>query len=112
MHEILTAATGRSLVILNESFAATTLEDASQLGAEILGEITGRDLLCLFVTFIDQLADLNPACVSMVAEVVPDNPGERTFRIVRKPADGLAYAAAIAEKYGLTYERLKDRIAG
>ncbi len=111
IHEILADATSRSVIIMNESFASTTLEDASLLGAEILHQITGRDLLCVYVTFIDQLAILNQACVSMVAEIDPGRPADRTFRIVRKPADGLAYASAIADRYGLTYQGLKERIA-
>jgi len=111
MREILRQASHRSVVVMNESFASTTLEDASFLGAEILRQLIAKDLVCVYVTFIDQLASLGPACVSMVAGIDPANPADRTFRVVRKPADGLAYAAAIAGRHGLSYQRLKERIA-
>jgi hypothetical protein len=46
-----------------------------------------------------------------MSSVDPDDPVRRTYRIERKPADGLAYAAALADKYGLSYESLRRRIA-
>jgi len=69
------------------------------------------DLLCVWVTFIDELSTYGPQTISMVSTVVPDNPDQRTFKIVRKPADGLSYAICIAEKYRLTYDKLKERMA-
>ena len=111
IHEILEHATGDSLLIMNESFGSTTLRDALVVGTEVMRRIIDLDALCVFVTFVDELSRLGPSTVSMMSTVVPDDPAVRTYKVMRKRADGLAYAAAIAEKYGLTYEALRERIA-
>ena len=108
---VLEQATGDSVLVMNESFASTTLRDAASVGERVLDRMTAQGLLGVYVTFVDELASRNEACVSMVATVMPDNPAERTYQVHRKPADGLAYAAAIAGKYGLTYRQLKERLA-
>lgn len=121
--EIVRAATGRSVIILNETFASTTTSDARFLGTKLLTAITRLGALCVYVTFVDELAapprpaspdrppGLGTQVVSMMSTVVPGNPAERTYKVVRKPADGLAYAQAIAEKYDVTYQRLRERLA-
>ncbi|MGB7601649.1 MAG: hypothetical protein WBM24_15160, partial [Candidatus Sulfotelmatobacter sp.] len=108
---ILRDATPDSIVVLNESFGSTTLKDAIFLGRQIMERILKLDMLGVYVTFVTEFATLSDKIVSMVSTVVPDDPDSRTYRIIRRPSDGRAYAISIAEKYRLTYEALRERLA-
>ncbi len=110
VREILAQATGDSVVVMNESFGSTTLRDALTVGTAVLDQLIDLGVLAVFVTFVDELASLGSETVSMMSTVDAQDPAVRTFKVVRKPADGMAYAAALAEKYGLGYETLRRRV--
>jgi DNA mismatch repair protein MutS len=110
MQAILKAATPQSIIVINEIFASTALRDAVLLSERIAHAIMQLDALCVWVTFVEEVASLGEKTVSMVSTVSPENPVIRTLKIVRRSADGLAYAMAVAQKHGLTYQRIKERL--
>jgi DNA mismatch repair protein MutS len=111
IRSILERSTERTLVLLNEIFTSTTADDALLLGTEVLRRVIAADVLCVCVTFVDELSRLGPSTVSMVGTVRSDDPTIRTFRIVRMPSDGRADAVVLAEKYGLSYDQLRKKLA-
>ena len=108
---VLDQATSDSLLIMNESFSSTTVEDQLFIGRQVIRRILDLGAACVFVTFLDELAALDPRIVSMVGNVDPADDTRRTYEIVRRPPDGLAYALAIAEKHAVTYRRIADRLS-
>ncbi|MEW6560024.1 MAG: DNA mismatch repair protein MutS [Pseudomonadota bacterium] len=110
MHRILAAATSRSLVLMNEIFSSTTLDDALWLARRIMAKLSAIGSVCVFVTFLDELSAFDAHTVSMVGTVDANDPTIRTFKVVRRAADGKSYALALAQKFGVTRQQLLERI--
>jgi hypothetical protein len=112
MRAILNRATSDSVIVLNEVFTSTTWDDARALSEAVLTSIDRLDATCLWVSFVDELSRLSPKAVSMAGTVTDDGRTTRTYKIVRRPADGRAYALALAEKHGLTRAQIIGRVRG
>lgn len=110
LHGLLEKATSRSIIIVNEIFSSTTLSDALTLGGYMMDAISALGAPAVVVTFLDELASHGSDTVSMMSTVKEDDPTQRTYKIIRKPPDGLAYAMHIASKYRLTYKQLCRRL--
>lgn len=111
LRAILETATPRSLIILNEILTSTTVQDAALLSRRTLTKVMERDCVCVCVTFLDELAALGPAVVSLVSQVDPQDPTIRTFKVVRQPSGGPTYAEVLARLHGLDGATIRTRLA-
>jgi hypothetical protein len=100
-----------SVVVMNESFASTTVDDALALNHALIGEMRQRGATCIVVTFLSELAVGDPGTVSMTSVIDPMDPTRPTFRLERRAADPLAHARAVADAHGLGYDAVRSRIA-
>lgn len=109
----------KSLVLLDESLSSTGSYEGAYIAAEVLRGFSIAGCRGIFSTHLHDLAasvdSINEECAAlggvridnMVAEV---KEGERSFKIVRKRPDGKSYARDIAEKYGLSSEKIMTKL--
>ena len=118
--EIFDCVTPNSLVLLDESLSSTGSFEASYLAAEVLRGLAKVGCRCLFSTHLHELAaqieELNRASLASGGAPIDtlvaglESEGKRSFKILRAKPDGKSYARDIAEGYGLTYEKILDRL--
>ncbi|MBO5845760.1 MAG: DNA mismatch repair protein, partial [Clostridia bacterium] len=117
--EIFDNVTKYSLVLLDESLSSTGSFEASYIAAEVLSGLSYIGCRCLFSTHLHELAAEIDNINSRAAEnggaiidtlVAGIEEGKRSFKIVRAKPDGKSYARDIANKYGLSYESILEKI--
>ena len=106
---MLSGEKGNCFVILNELFTTAATLDAAQMGTKVMKAFADKGCKGIYVTHIKELTETEHS-VSMVAVCDENDYHRRLYKIIRKPAEGLGYAGAIVEKYGLTYEGLQEKL--
>jgi hypothetical protein len=111
-------ASAHSLVLLNETFASTSPSEGTYLARDVLMALRALGARAVFATHLHDVAAeldaLNAApgsahIFSLVATVAADS-STRTFKIIARPPEGQSYARDIAERYGVSYPQLIDRL--
>ena len=117
LSQIFDIATRKSLLLLNESLATTSVAEGLFIAKDVVQAMRYLGCRCIFNTHMHDLArDLDrfneetegdSRVESLVTGVYE---GHRSFKVSIIPPQGTSYAKDIAEKYGVTYENIKQHI--
>ena len=101
---------GNSFVVLNELFTTAATYDAFVMGQKVIRHFAEQGCLGVYVTHIAELTKAGDDVVSLVALADEKDHKKRTFRVVRKEAEGIGYAGDIVDKHRLGYDELCKRL--
>lgn len=109
-------ATGRSLLLLNESLATTSIEEGLFIARDVVRAMRYLGCLAVFNTHMHDLArgldEMNTyegdSRVESLVTGVHD--GRRSFKVAITPPQGTSYAKDIALRYGVTFDTIKQSI--
>lgn len=115
--EIFTSATEKSLLLLNESLATTNVSEGLYIAKDVIKAMRYLGVRSIFNTHMHDLArnldeiNKNTEGKSKIESMVTGvENGKRSFKVFIAPPQGVSYAKDIAEKYGVTFESIKNEI--
>lgn len=118
LSEIFEIASKKSLLLLNESLATTNVSEGLFIAEDVVKAMKYLGTRAIFNTHMHELArDLDKINKSegdgkVVSIITGVHDGKRSFKVTLAPPQGVSYAKDIAEKYGVTYEKIKNKIDG
>ncbi len=113
--EIYENATGKSLLLLNETFSTTSFEEGYYIARDCSKAILSKGIRTIYNTHMHKLAydigEINETGGSFRAAslIVCSDEGRRSYEVRISPPEGRSYASDIAEKYGVTYDQLSGK---
>ena len=119
LSEIMSKVDGNSMILLDESLSSTGAYEASYIAEDLLAGLSVIGCRGIFSTHLHELAarldEINSRSAefggvgvdSLVAEI---EDGKRSFRIVRRRPDGKSYARDITDKYGISFDRIVEKV--
>ena len=117
LSEIFEIATRYSLLLLNESLATTNVAEGLYIAKDVVKAMRYLGTRAVFNT---HMHDLARGLDKVNSEVEGDSRiesivtgvenGNRSFKVFIAPPQGVSYARDIAEKYGVTFEKIKSEI--
>ena len=119
LKEIFDSADENTMILLDESLSSTGAYEASYIASEILSAFAVMRCRGIFSTHLHELAASLPEInersvksggIKLDTLVAGIEEGQRSFKIHRAKPDGKSYARDIADKYGLSFENLMERM--
>ena len=119
LKEIFDSADEHTMILLDESLSSTGAYEASYIASEILSAFAVMRCRGIFSTHLHELAaalpeinerSLKSGGIKLDTLVAGIEEGQRSFKIHRAKPDGKSYARDIADKYGLSFENLMERM--
>ena len=112
--EIVKESDSGTLILFNETYSTTSAVDGLYLSKDLLKILKEIGAAVIFNTHIHDVArsieEMNewPGDSSFVSLVMEIKDNVNTFRVKRSAPESKSYAQNIAEKYGITYEQMKE----